>query len=173
MTGGIGYFTTIHLLRVFRPEGVHPCSTARSRRIWAEALGRGIGSRLYFLPCGPTTQKQPSRTRRVWRQRPRRNLYGITYPGRRKLDRGPNRLGHQQDEMTTIPAIDTMNDPLFQYNFARAFIEKVTLAITENADLIAADPTLWRQDVRPFDIAMHLGAVMPMEQLVAIKLIET
>jgi hypothetical protein len=69
---------------------------------------------------------------------------------------------------TTTPTIDKMNDPLFQYNFARAFIEKVTVAISENADLIAADPTLWRQDVSPFNIAMHLGAMLPMEQLVAL-----
>jgi hypothetical protein len=70
--------------------------------------------------------------------------------------------------MTTTSATDKMNDPLFQYNFAHAFIQKVTTAIAENADLIAADPTLWRQDVSPFDIAMHLGAVMPMDQLVAL-----
>jgi hypothetical protein len=70
--------------------------------------------------------------------------------------------------MTTTPATDKMNDPLFQYNFAHAFIQKVTTAIAENADLIAADPTMWRQDVSPFDIAMHLGATMPMEQLVAL-----
>ncbi len=63
---------------------------------------------------------------------------------------------------------DMMNTPLFQYNFARAFCEKVTTALAENADLIAADPTLWRQDVRPMDIAMWLGTALSMEQLIAL-----
>ena len=70
--------------------------------------------------------------------------------------------------MTTTPATDTMTNSLFQYNFAQAFIAKVTTAIEENADLIAADPTLWRQDVSPFAIAMNLGAMLPMEQLIAL-----
>ncbi len=70
--------------------------------------------------------------------------------------------------MTTTSVTDTMTDPLFQYNFARAFMEKVVATISENADLITADPTLWRQDVSPLDIAMYLGATMPMEDLVAL-----
>jgi hypothetical protein len=69
---------------------------------------------------------------------------------------------------TTTPVTDKMADPLFQYNFARVFIEKVMTAITENADLIAADPTLWRQGVGPIDIAMVLGATLPMDQLIAL-----
>ena len=59
-----------------------------------------------------------------------------------------------------------MNTPLSQYNFARTFFEKVTTAIAENAELIAADPTLWRQDICPRDVAMWLGSTLDMEQLV-------
>jgi hypothetical protein len=42
---------------------------------------------------------------------------------------------------------------------------KVATALAENADIIAADPTLWRQDVTPLTVMWWMLNVMSVSQL--------
>ena len=42
---------------------------------------------------------------------------------------------------------------------------KVATALAENADMIAADPTLWRQDVTPLTVMWWMLNVMSVPQL--------
>jgi hypothetical protein len=75
-------------------------------------------------------------------------------------------IGHtythsHDDKMTTPYANMTPADIAFLPHL----VAKITTALAENADMIAADPELWRQDVTPLMIMAWLLNTLSVQQL--------